>query len=321
MEPHVRGDERDTPGPRKEKRRFSMMNVEISTASRRASRRNREAAPVLVSIIRWADSSDVLFEDGAVGTPVFQFQIVHDTKPSVTFGFESFFKVYLTQRNSTIRDLADLERRAFMRLSCALGSRGNDPDEVGVKPWRVAMYASTHRPQEVLEFLEGFINFKSRGKDFAACGVPPMRISAASATHLPNPLPEPWELEPDGAASPHPFDALPMQGRRHLLLQVESVDSHAYDFLFAGNVYLHRNRFEACGVDGGYIGEDDGREYVRCLQGVCFDDAGKRRLTAILGDHCLQGLCVFLINATGSTQDPMVQWLLAKPSVHGRDEA
>eukprot|EP00969_Alexandrium_andersonii_P247038 10917368-Alexandrium_andersonii.AAC.1 len=75
-----------------------------------------------------------------------------------------------------------------------------------------------------------------------------MQIFDASGRHLANGAPEPWTFSPPGGAAPHPFDAPPPRGRKHLALQVEKEDAPgAYSLLFVGNTYAFKSAFEKAG--------------------------------------------------------------------------
>ena len=298
---------------------MSVRDVKLVVSKRRSGEPGEESvAPVVVSVMRWADASNNLFEGGASDTPVYQFQVLHDGRPSIGYGFLSAFKAFLPTWDETVQSYEDLERRHGMRVAVAPGGEGRDPDELGVKAWRVAVYASTKEPVEVLNILGDFIKQKARGPEYAACGAPGMWVTKNSAPNLPEQLPEPWVREPAGAANPHPFDASPLRGRRHLMLQVEQRDDGDYDLMFLGNTYPFRERFDACSVEGGYVGEGDKKEYVRCLQAISLNEDGKQRMAKVLGPDGLQHHALLLLNETGSADDEMVRWLLTTHNAHRR---
>ena len=139
------------------------------------------------------------------------------------------------------------------------------------------------------------------------------------------------------------FKALPPRGRRHVLLQVESekmqqgqgeippnqealdedectqnrqLPTDTYAIMFFGGIYTFRELFDAANVQGGTVPRPDGTkdEYVRHMKATC-SDFDKQRLTTILEDVLLQ-VPVYLIDQTDSHDDPLVSWLLTRPSVH-----
>ena len=55
-----------------------------------------------------------------------------------------------------MESMDELEQRKKIRVVIA-GGQNQDLDGVGVKPWRVAVYAASSTPTGALEFLAGFV--------------------------------------------------------------------------------------------------------------------------------------------------------------------
>ena len=61
---------------------------------------------------KFADDGAPLFDSAQEGTPLYQFQIVHDAKPSVTYGFLAAFKAFLLIADEQTPDFQALAYRS-----------------------------------------------------------------------------------------------------------------------------------------------------------------------------------------------------------------
>ena len=145
-----------------------------------------------------------------------------------------------------------------------------------------------------------------------------MKLARGSERFIDGDLPAPWELEEAGTPAPHPFDAPPPRGKRHVLAQVETDEDGQYSLMLMGNTWAFRDKFDRCGITGGYVEGDSGNEYVRCLTGLSYDEESKDRIMDVFGDAGLCNYAVYLIDETENTYDPMVQWLLTLENVFRR---
>ena len=200
------------------------------------------------------------------------------------------------------------------------GGQGQDPDGVGVKPWRVAMYAVSSTPIAALGFLDVFVQYAGHSPEFATLGVPTLGIMGQSANHLDGRVPEPWHVAGNTVSPAHTFDALPRRGRRHFLLTVEREEnSDCYSCLLSGNTWQYRNLFDQASIPGGNVGEEGAdREYVRVLRHLVDDEDVRTRIRDVLDVDVLQGHAVFLVDETNTPDDEFVNWVRTLPSVHCR---
>lgn len=191
---------------------------------------------------------------------------------------------------------------------------------VSAQAWRVALYASTTSLGDVLGLLGAYVAEKSKGIEFISSGMPALRVHPVAAQYFPSGLPEPWTFEPMGSPLPHIFDAAPMRGKRHIMLQVErNADEDVYTITFFGGIWSFRAAFDNAEVRGGYVEAEDGtREYVRCLPDMKADEAGKERLANLLAEGVLRGHAVCLLDETGDSNCPMRLWLAARANVFHR---
>ena len=209
------------------------------------------APPVQVAVHRWSDGSSAIFEGGVAQTPVYQVQVIHDARPSVTFEFLAAMRALLPSWDARVESLEDLERLHMIRVVMAGGGLDRDSDKVGVKAWRIAMYASSASPANVLQLIGAFVAVKIQTLEFASTGAPELQLSLSSREHLPDGVPEGWTFAQVGSIGPHPFDAGPVRGKRHILLQVEQEGvGDNYSMLFLGNTWPFRAQLDAAGVPG-----------------------------------------------------------------------
>ena len=275
-------------------------------------------APIVVTICKWANrAAEVFPAASSQDVPVWQLQIVHDSRPSVTFGFLVALRGYLPEVK--LESMDELEQRRYFRIVIA-GGQNQDQDGVGVKPWRVAIYAASSTPVGALEFLAGFVQHVAKKPEFAVCGPLVLNVAAQSAIHLGGVVPEPWQMASDTLSPVHAFDALPRRGRRHLLLTVEKEEnSGCYSLMLSGNTYQYRTLFDQASVPGGYVGDEGmDRDYVRVLRHLLDDEDVRARIRDMLDAEVLHGHAVFLLDATEIPDDEFVSWVRTLPSVYYR---
>ena len=312
----------DASQPPATRRRLSARGLVVQpTAARATGAKATSAQPVQVSIVKWSDANHgiIQVQNGSDDAPLYQFQIVHEGRPSITYGFLQSFRAFLPTYDAELASLDDLETKKGIRIALSGGSIERDPDDIGVKPWRLAMYARTASPESVLEMLSSFVREKAKGLEFSGADMPELKITSQSAALLAAPAPQPWTAEPAGSVHPNPFDAAPPKGRRHLLLQVEKEDTDGmYSIMFLGNTWPFRDAFESAGVTGGYVDGGEKKEYVRCMQGLELCETDKARIASVLGERVLRKHAVFLLDETSGPEDDMVRWLVSQPSVYRR---
>ena len=298
-------------GPEPKRRRISARDVVRSKGTRRAAAGDGKELPaVTVSVVQWCGDSRFFFPTASAGTPLYQIQVVHDSRPSITFGFSAAFRAFLPEIDPELQTFADLEQKRNIRVVMSGGAEECDPDAIGVKQWRAALYAATKEPAAVLDMLSAFVENKQRAAEFAGYQLQ-MEVSRSAEKIFTGGLPHPWSWMPGGSLGPRPFEAAPVRGKHHMILQVEREDdvpdSHA--LTFAGGTWAFREAFDAAEVEGGHVDVGGEREYVRCLRSLKFDTAGKERIQNILGAACLCDHVLYLDNQTGDASDEVVKWL------------
>ena len=184
----------------------------------------------------------------------------------------------------------------------------------------MALYANTASLSTVLSLLASYVTERAKAAEFASMGMPALRIHPCAEHLFPDGLPEPWAFDADGETLPHIFDAAPIRGKHHVMVQVEhSDDTGAYTVIIFGGIWPFRAAFDKADIKGGHVEAKDGsRDYVRCLPDIQDDEASRTRLASVLGGEVLCGHAVFLHNETGNAADPMCEWLASRASVYQR---
>ena len=279
--------------------------------------KGKELAPVTVNVCKWCDDGRHIFEDVADEAPVFQYQIVHDTRPSVTFQFLTHFRQFLPTHDVAIQNLEDLANQRRIRVG--VSGSNQESDETGTKPWRVVLYGMESDPRSVIHLIAAFVEWKSKSPEYAEAGVPDLLLTQASASVFQNcGLSIDWNVAAPGSLSPHPFDAPPPKGRRHLLLQMEDNEQGGYDFMFFGGTWAYRAEFDKACVDSGFVDAGDRKEYVRLLKNIEDNDDGRARIGTIMQD-VLKNQCVFLIVECEEANCGMLKWMKSLETVHFRE--
>jgi hypothetical protein len=278
-----------------------------------------DKVPVVVHACRFCDDGRYAFPDFQQQTPLYQFQVLHDTRPSVMFQFLTQIKQFVNIHYTDVTNLADLEKIYQIRIVLSGGDDSRDPDMTGVLAWRVGIYSATENPGKVLELIEAFVKWKGSSLEFAARGIPSLTLTDKSrSVFADGAVPPSWTVQPPGAITPHPFDASPARGRRHLLIQLENgEEDDVYDIMFFGGTWAFRIEFDTAGVQGGIIETGDKQEYVRLLKDIRNDEDGKERVAQVLATT-LKGQLAFLLISTEDENDEMASWMRALPSVHSR---
>ena len=316
------------PMPEPKRRRFSarqMAPSQASLARSEADGSEAETVRLVVTVRRWGSAASA-FKDAPANLQLWQLQVCHACRDGFTFSaLASCREALLRHPNPQVRSTRQLEDVLMIKLivGAPASSGPSDPDKVGIEDWRLVFYVAGEAPSEALEFIRFVAQHKIAKGQLRS--LPPLVV--ACREELPGPLPEPWVHDPT-AVCQGPFGALPPQGRRHVLCQLElqsdppgsddvieldgnREDSHIFSLF--GGTWGYKAAFDALGIPGGRVETSAGDEYIRKVV-IGDDEAGKAKLRLILED-ILMGVPVYLIDATGQPSDPLSTWLQRQKSV------
>ena len=249
-------------------------------------------APVMLCLYKVTDQAcDVwnVFEDKP-DVKLFQVQIEHAAKPSISFGIVDKFNSFLRTmhgRDETIpASLTDLQQKAGIKL---VVTDRSDPDEIGFQQWRVAFYiaGSEIALKNFLYLLDSFFLHQSecmaRERHFEVHVYPHIGIDIADARahfsfehYIMN---DPALKLPLGI-----FQAQPVS-KKIVQMHIQPESAYIMSVLLTGATWNFRSRLDAHGVAGATYGADETRKYIRLMKSIdVSDEAQQKRVTDMVTD-------------------------------------
>ena len=283
--------------------RASELVIKQGPAPRDTPRRDLVKAPIILTIIKITDvTGDVWPEPenpGIKTLPLYQIQISQDEKarPNVLYNFKSAFEAFLSHGQSAdatpLPSLQELERVGIKFVN----SKPDDPDGVGVMPWRKAFYvageAEAKPVSNFLLLLDGF--WKAKESELQH------KFDVEIHPHVSADVSDVWEdleydkycLEDPAAVLPLKFwEAAPVIGKRVVSMYLQMNSEGAIDVLFGGQTYAFKAGFDSLGIQGGMAGGS----YFRKIENVSVDDPEcMQLLEKALGNGALNDLAVRVV--------------------------
>jgi len=306
--------------------------VEQGPKPQRAAQRLPVHAPVVVCVYKVTDeAADVwnLYENKE-GIQLWQVQVSHEARPSITFGIVDEFNLFLRKAhardNATPATLTDLQQRAGIKL--VLTDR-TDPEDVGFVQWRVAFYVGG--PETALNnlmfLLDDFFVQKceamAREKPFEVHLHPHIVVNIAGSwddlVYEHYTLHDPALTLPLGI-----FEAQPVVGKRIVVVHIQPESGELMSMLVMGNTWNFRSRLDSHGVAGAYFsknGAEEDRNYIRILKSVDVSDKLQQdRLLGMFGDRVFKNLAIRIVLDTKPDKDSDVEACVERlrdiPSLH-----
>ena len=115
-----------------------------------------ELEPVKVNVVKWVNDARYVFEDLHHEVAMYQYQVVHEKRPSILFQFLTEFKKFIQTIDPSFTSLDEFEKQRSVRVVMP-GDRFEDVDHVGIVPWRLAFYAATGDTKSILNIISDFI--------------------------------------------------------------------------------------------------------------------------------------------------------------------
>ena len=267
--------------------------VEKGPKPQTSAKRLPAHAPVTMCLYKVTDQAcDVwnVFEDKP-DVKLFQVQIEHAAKPSISFGlvdkFNSFLRTMHARDETIPASLTDLQQQAGIKL---VVTDRQDPDNVGFQQWRVAFYiaGSEITLKNFLYLLDSFFVHQSecmaREKQFEVHVYPHIGIDIADARanfsfehYIMN---DPALKLPLGI-----FEAQPVTGKKIVQMNLQPENADTMSVLLTGAIWNFRSRLDAHGVAGAYYGADENRRYIRIMKSIdVSDEAQQQRVTDMVTD-------------------------------------
>ena len=187
--------------PSPSRRRLSAGDVVIATPMRATMGPRAAAAPIVVTICKWANKAAEVFPAAtSQDVPVWQLQIVHDSRPSVTFGFLAALRGFLPELE--LESMDELEQRKNFRVVIA-GGQNPRPRRRWCAALACCHVCSIVDPRRGFGVPGWVCTACCETPEFAVCGALVLHVAAQSAIHLGGVVPEPWQMASD-TLSPAP---------------------------------------------------------------------------------------------------------------------
>ena len=339
--------------PPTKRARFSAKMVQKQGV--KADRAKDYKAPVQICVYEWGSTAVHYFPGQTIGTKLWQLQILHDVHNGVAYQTSTSIDEVLSKFKGGIAKTSKAMETAHSIRFTNTGGKDErfDRDNVGLVPWRGALYSAGPDVRDALHLLMLVTKRK------VECGHllihPELQVIGLDEECPYGPLPDGWTYKPV-ASLPSPFAAAPPRSYRHIVMHVELTEivtnttkpngteetpgpeedgeeteikeglekeltlleqaAGNWTILIYGGIYEYRRDFDMLEIEGGYIDlEGDKREFVRTVS-TDLSDSGKALLLNILGAGVFKQCPVALLNATGDVSDPLVTWLSQQPSMH-----
>ena len=291
----------DSPSPAKAKAvpKASQLTVE---QSRPAIQRKLASAPVVVCIYKVTDkAADAWSSITDTSAALFQIQIDHAARPSVTFDivrvFNDFLKDAHTENASVPPTVSDLSQQAGIRI---VVTGTEDPEKLGsFVQWRTGFYVagSEESLRNFVYLLDDFFQWKekkmAREQAFEVRLHPHLGVDI----NIDGLAYEHYTLNTPAKSLPLKFfECHPCAGKRVLTLNVEPTTDQTVSVVVSGNSFSYRDRMDALGVPGAYQTDADGtKQYFRVLKDIdVADEEQKSRIFKMLGSDVLCNLAIRL---------------------------
>ena len=227
------------------------------------SSKTSATAPIELSILQYTEcGTDVLHTLPA--EPVFQIQVRHEAKPSITQRLIASMQTFLTKIHEEDKtmpsSLATLRTENGILLQI---TNHEDPAGIGFVPWRIAFYVvgTLQDLQNALTLLDDFVTFRKENTFEHELPFPTLSFQIHTEESIAAALNTAALEHEVTLLKPHrfdPFDAAPPAG-----LKVLVADGWHLSGVFLGQTYPFKDRFEAAGV---YGAREEGTDtYVRVL--------------------------------------------------------
>ena len=278
----------DQKSPAKKIPKVSEMKME---APRQQTQRVVTNAPVNICVYKISDVAGDLwaaFKD--TPTKLWQVQIEHDARPSITVNILASFNDFLKENARSNAGMPDtvqkLQADAGIKL---VMTNQDDPDNVGCfVQYRVAFYVAGEADSlsNFFMLLDSYFQFKAkqlaRATPFEVHIYPFIDIDLSSLGEQMAYSPI-VHHEPSTNLPLKVFQAQPVTGKRVLTLNFEPESDSELNLVITGNTWNFRDDLEKNGVSG-TRSQEEGGQYYRYIKGVDITNAGSKQQVMALTD-------------------------------------
>ena len=257
-------------------------------------RRRQSTAECIVAIYSYSSDASTVWEGCKdPGKKLWQVQLDHNARNSITIGFYEVFTKFLQQEDDAPDTIQELARKGMIKL--VLGDT-NDPDRVGFVRWRAAFYIAGDGVEVLHNFLyllDAFFVFANEGREenvtvslypYLGVDIAPIWDDIKYPNYL---LYDPERRLPLGI-----FEAQPPQGKRIMSMTIQPESEIHASFVFHGCTWLFREAWDCHDVRAVTYEEEGTTQYCRAIQNLdVSDELGKAKLLNIL-DTVLKNLAL-----------------------------
>ena len=275
-------------------------------------------APVQLAVIQWTRVAHKAIESFG-DDPLWQIQLKHDGKPTVSMQLIRHFGNYLTVLRETDDNIPESIQALKERAGIALQLAG------GTVQWRAAWYVEgpPEALQNALRLILGFVHHRWNSAAPGERGFPGdlrIELDVDPSIVCKNELAE-MPVAPMLVRNLDlsPFSPAPPAGAQILTFQIEFNETNGLTGVLAGATWAFRKELEANGIYGARVEADD--SYVRVLS--CVDVSTKNGRDWILQKLFREILCdtvLHLVVATPPLPETagaeFLQILVAQPHVY-----
>ena len=274
------------------------------------------ATPIVVTIYKVTDEATDVWNilDVERGEKLWQVQLEHMARPSVTFrireAFNNFLRDAHTRDHSIPASLNDLYLNKPINL---VVTEDVTPNGVGFVRWRAAFYIAGSELilNKFMFLLDDFFEYKAmkmaREKPFN------VQLYPHTGVYIMNTLDdnENYTLFTPNMDLPlRFFDVKPVVGNQIVMLHLQPETAEKMSIVITGSLLNFRNRLDAYGVAGAYFYEDDDeniQRFCRVLKSIDVSrKAQQEYVLEMIGNGVFKNLALGVVIDTEFKQDTYV---------------
>ena len=286
-----------------------------------APQRLPDTADCHVAIYKITDDASQVWADAKYILPLWQLQLKHDARESITVNIYDSFTKFLQQHEDAEfpKSLPELQKQALIKL---VVTDARDKDGVGTfRRWRPTFYVAGNEASlhNCLYLLDEFWTFTSKSRaDHVMVNLHPhINVDIADCwdkfEYESYTLDEPGKTLPMGV-----FEAHPVQGKRILSMTMQVETQNVASLVFSGATWEFRQTFDSLHIPG-YRDENSG-SYYRVMESLDVTQEPAKDKVIDLLENKLSNLAVRVVIEgpvkRGSYLDAFVQTLRARHHMH-----
>ncbi len=297
--------------------------TEKKSSAPRSSYQPRSAAPCVVCIFKTTDAAEDLWNTAAPGTSLYQIQVEHRSRPSLTFSLFSSWNDFLKGAHEENEEIpATVAELQALGIKLILTGEEDD-DSVGFVRWRATWYVAGNEAslQNFLNLHDSFL--ESRAKEMAREKPIEVQVHPHVGIELNT---EGFEYKgyvwnaPSKALPLKFYEAHPPVGKKIITLSVEAHSESLLSFLFGGQLWSFRGRLDEAGVPSAVDEKAGVKVHCRLLKDIdCTNEGEKAKALGLFASVFKSAAMKLIIRAEPPADSPaaaLVSELRELPCLH-----